>query len=163
MYGNLEIAGKLTGHDTAGLVESLKKRVQVVDEKILPLSARPSVFYEIDATDPAKPYTYGPGSFGDLLIARAGGYNIGNQLTDPYPQMSLEQIVVSNPAIILLGDSMWGTTPEAVKSRPGWEGIEAVKSGNIQPFDDNLVSRPGPRLVDGLEQLARLLHPGALK
>ena len=161
MYANLEIVGQLTGHDTGQLVDSLKKRVQAVDQKILPLSARPSVFYEIDATDPAKPYTYGPGSFGDLLIVRAGGYNIGNQLTDPYPQMSLEQIVVSNPSIILLGDSMWGTTAEAVKSRPGWEGIEAVKSGNILPFDDNLVSRPGPRLVDGLEQLARLLHPGA--
>ncbi|HEY5901371.1 MAG TPA: cobalamin-binding protein [Anaerolineales bacterium] len=163
MYGNLDIVGQLTGHDTAGLVDSLKKRVQAVDEKVMPLSSRPSVFYEIDATDPAKPYTYGPGSFGDLLIARAGGFNIGNQLSDPYPQMSLEQIVVSNPGIILLGDSMWGTTAEAVKGRPGWEGIEAVKSGNILPFDDNLVSRPGPRLVDGLEQLARIFHPGAFQ
>ena len=163
MYGNLDIVGQLTGHDTAGLVDSLKKRVQAVDEKVMPLSSRPSVFYEIDATDPAKPYTYGPGSFGDLLIARAGGFNIGNQLSDPYPQMSLEQIVVSNPGIILLGDSMWGTTAEAVKGRPGWEGIEAVKSGNILPFDDNLVSRPGPRLVDGLEQLAELIRPGILK
>jgi iron complex transport system substrate-binding protein len=134
-----------------------------VDEKIMPLSTRPLVFYEIDATDAAKPYTYGPGTFGDLLIARAGGTNIGGELTDPYPQISLEQIVVSNPAFILLGDSMYGTTAESVIARPGWGTIEAVKSKNIFPIDDNLISRPGPRLVDGLEQLAKLLHPDVFK
>ena len=159
MYVNLEIVAQLTGEDPTKLTDSLKARVDAVDEKITPLSARPSVFYEIDATDPAKPYTYGPGTFGDLLIARAGGFNIGNELTDPYPQISLEQIVVSNPSIILLGDSMWGVTAESVVARPGWETIEAVKSNQIFPIDDNLISRPGPRLVDGLEQLAKLLHP----
>lgn len=163
MYGNLEIVGRLTGQDAAPLVESLKKRVQTVDEAILPLSSRFSVFYEIDATDPAKPYTYGPGSFGDLLIERAGGYNIAHELSDPYPQMSLEQIVVANPSFILLGDSMWGTTAEDVKARPGWESIYAVQSGQILPIDDNLISRPGPRLVDGLEALVELLRPGLLK
>ncbi|NOT05055.1 MAG: cobalamin-binding protein [Anaerolineales bacterium] len=159
LYVNLEIVAQLTGENPVKLTDSLKARVDAVDEKIAPLSARPSVFYEIDATDPAKPYTYGPGTFGDLLITRAGGFNIGGELTDPYPQISLEQIVVSNPSFILLGDSMWGVTSDAVLTRPGWETIEAVKSNQILPIDDNLISRPGPRLVDGLEQLAKLLHP----
>lgn len=161
MYGNLEIVAQLTGHEKeAGeLVESLKKRVAAIDEKIMPLSSRVPVFYEIDATDASKPYTYGPGTFGDLLISRAGGYNIGGSLTDAYPQISLEQLVVANPAVIVLGDSMWGVTPESVKGRPGWETIAAVQNDLIFPFDDNLVSRPGPRLVDGLEQLAKLLRP----
>jgi len=163
MYVNLEIVAQLTGEDSTKLTDSLKARVAAVDEKIMPLSARPSVFYEIDATDPAKPYTYGPGTFGDLLITRAGGFNIGSELTDPYPQISLEQIVVSNPMVILLGDSMWGVTPESVVARPGWETIEAVKFNRIFPIDDNLISRPGPRLVDGLEQLAKLLHPGVFE
>ena len=160
MYTNLEIVAELTGQDATELVDSLKARVAAVDEKIAPLSSRPSVFYEIDASDASKPYTYGPGTFGDLLIERAGGFNVGSELSDPYPQISLEQLVVSNPSIIVLGDSMWGITPESVKGRPGWGTIEAVKSGNIFPFDDNLVSRPGPRLVDGLEQMAKLLRPG---
>ncbi len=163
LYVNLEIAAQLTGEDPTKLTDSLKARVAAVDEKIMPLSFRPMVFYEIDATDPAKPYTYGPGTFGDMLISRAGGFNVGNDLTDPYPQISLEQIVVSNPSIILLGDSMWGVTAESVLARPGWETIEAVKSKQIFPIDDNLISRPGPRLIDGLEQLAKLLHPGVLK
>ena len=160
MYTNLETVAALTGHDATELVDSLKARVAAVDKKIGPLSSRIPVFYEIDATDPTKPWTYGPGTFGDLLISRAGGYNIGGNVeNDPYPQISIEQVVAANPSVIILGDSMWGVTPESVVERPGWETIPAVKSNSIYPFDDNLVSRPGPRLVDGLEQLAKLLRP----
>ncbi|MCB0103600.1 MAG: cobalamin-binding protein [Anaerolineales bacterium] len=160
MYGSLENVAALTGHDVTELIDSLKDRVAAVDEKIAPISARPSVFYEIDASDPTKPWTYGPNSFGNLLIERAGGFNIASDATDPYPQLSLEQIVVANPSIILLGDSMWGVTPDSVLTREGWETIAAVQNNQIFPIDDNLISRPGPRLVDGLEALAKILHPG---
>ena len=163
MYTNLETVAQLTGHDVTELVDSLKARVDAVDEKIAPLSSRIPVFYEIDATDPTKPWTYGPGTFGDLLIDRAGGYNVGSIASDPYPQLSIEQVVAANPTVIILGDSNWGVTAEAVKARPGWETIPAVQSDSIFPFDDNLVSRPGPRLVDGLEQLAKLLRPDLFK
>ena len=161
LYGNLEIVAELTGHEaeTATLIESLKQRVAAVDEKIAPISSRVSVFYELDSTDPAKPFTAGKDTFITLLIERAGGANIAADL-ESYPQMSLEQIVAADPNVIILGDSMWGVTPEAVAARPGWENLSAVKNGQVVPFDDNLVSRPGPRLVDGLEQLAKLLHPG---
>jgi iron complex transport system substrate-binding protein len=160
MYSNLEIVAQLTGHEAeaATLIESLKQRVAAVDDKIAPISSRPSVFYELDSTDPAKPFTAGKDTFITLLIERAGGHNIAADL-EGYPQMSLEQIVAADPTIIILGDSMWGVTPEAVASRPGWENLSAVKNGQVVPFEDNLVSRPGPRLVDGLEQLAKLLHP----
>lgn len=163
MYAKLETVAELTGHDASALVASLQARVAAVDEKIAPLSFRPNVFYEIDASDPSKPYTYGPGTFGQLLIERAGGFNVGSVASDAYPQLSLEQIVVENPSIIILGDSMWGVTPESVLERAGWEVIEAVKSNQIFPIDDNLISRPGPRLVDGLEALAKILHPGVFE
>jgi iron complex transport system substrate-binding protein len=163
MYVKLETVAKLTDHDASELVSSLQARVAAVDEKIMPLSARPNVFYEIDASDPSKPYTYGPGTFGQLLIERAGGFNVGSVATDAYPQLSLEQIVVENPSIIILGDSVWGITPESVLERAGWESIEAVKSKQIFPIDDSLISRPGPRLVDGLEALAKILHPGVFE
>ena len=165
MYNNLGIVGQLTGHDVSGLVDSLKARVKAVDDKIATVTDKPVVFYEIDATDASKPYSYGPGTFGDLLIARAGGVNLVSaaDIKDSYPQVSLEQIVKTNPAMIFLGDSNYGATPDAVKARAGWEGIDAVKNSQIFAFDDNLVSRPGPRLVDGLEQLAKLLHPDLFK
>lgn len=165
LYKNIEIVASLTGRDPTKLTDSLKARVAAVDEKIMPLSYAPAVFYEVDATDPSKPYTSGPGTFIDLLIRRAGGMNVVGLagITDPYPQISLEQLVIAPPDIIILGDSMWGTTPESVASRPGWDTLKAVVDGKVFPFDDNLVSRPGPRLVDGLEALAKLLHPEVFK
>jgi iron complex transport system substrate-binding protein len=160
MYGNLEIVARLTGHEAeaAELIESLKERVAAIDEKVVDVSSRPSVFYELDSTDPSKPWTAGKDTFITLLIERAGGANIAADL-DNYPQMSLEQIVAADPEYIILGDSIWGVTQEMVASRPGWENLSAVKNEKVVPFDDDLVSRPGPRLVDGLEQLAKLLHP----
>ncbi len=161
MYGNLEIAAQLTGHanEAAALIDALKARVAAVDARIVPISSRPSVFYEMDATDPAKPYTAGKDTFITLLIERAGGHNIAADL-DGYPQLSLEQIVASNPDFIILGDAAYGTSPASVAARPGWADLSAVKNNHVVAFDDNLVSRPGPRLVDALETLAKILHPG---
>ena len=164
MYANLELIAQLTGREeqAAALVESLKARVIAVDDKLAGAADKPVVFYEIDASDPNKPYTTGPGTFIDLLIARAGGMNLPG-LTDAYPQVSLEQIVLADPAVILLGDALYGTTPEIVAARAGWSEITAVKENRVLPFDDNLVSRPGPRLVDGLEALAQAIHPELYK
>lgn len=165
LYTNLETVATLTGRDATKLTDSLKARVTAVDEKIAVLSYAPVVFYEIDATDPSKPYTAGVDTFINLIIQRAGGINFAGLagITDPYPQISLEQLVVTPPDFIILGDSMWGTTPEVVAGRPGWGTLTAVMDGHVYPFDDNLVSRPGPRLVDGLEALAKLLHPDSFK
>ncbi|RJP48810.1 MAG: cobalamin-binding protein [Anaerolineaceae bacterium] len=161
LYVNIEIIATLTGRDATKLTDSLKARVAAVDEKIAPLSYRPSVFYEVDATDPSKPYTVGPGTFIDLLIQRAGGQNVVSLagVTDSYPQIGLEQLVLTPPEIILLGDALYGQSAETVAARQGWDSLTAVIDGKVFPFDDNLVSRPGPRLIDGLEALAMLLHP----
>jgi len=160
MYGSLELIAQMTGHkdETATLIESLKARVAAVDEKIAPISSRPGVFYELDATDPSKPWTAGKGTFITQLIDRAGGYNIASDL-EGYPQMSLEQVVAADPAFIILGDARYGVSPESIAQRPGWENLSAVKNGQVLPFNDDLVSRPGPRLVDALEELAKLLRP----
>jgi iron complex transport system substrate-binding protein len=164
MYENLLTVAQLTGHDqeAAELVDSLKARVAAVDERLAGVSARPLVFYEIDSTDPNAPYTAGAGTFINRLIERAKGENLGLAMDVPYGQISLEELVVQDPDIILLGDSVWGgVTVEDVQQRSGWQDLSAVSGGRVYPFDDNLVSRPGPRLVDGLETLAELLHPQA--
>jgi iron complex transport system substrate-binding protein len=161
MYTNLETVARLTGHENEAvdLVESLKSRVTAVDEKVAAVTEKPLVFYELDGTDPAKPWTSGPGTFIDQLIVRAVGVNAGAQLESEWAQISSEQLVAANPDIIILGDAVYGVTPDSVKARPGWDVLTAVKNDQIFTFDDNLVSRPGPRLVDAFEQLAKLLHP----
>ncbi len=165
MYLNLQTVGQLTGHaqEAEELSASLAERVAAVDEAILPISYQPSVYYELDATNPAAPYTAGEGTFVDLLIRRAGGYNIGSELEGQWVTLSIEKLLVLDPAIILLGDALYGETPEKVSTRPGWESLAAVQSGQVFAFDDNLLSRPGPRLVDGLEALVAILHPGLLE
>jgi iron complex transport system substrate-binding protein len=165
IYQILETSAQLTGRqaETAILVESLKVRVEAVTSQTAGISERPTVFYELDSTEPNAPYTAGAGTFVDLLIELAGGSNVASVLDNPWAQISLEQLVVMDPDIILLGDSAYGVTPESVAARPGWESIAAVRNGNVSPFDDDLVSRPGPRMVDGLEAMARLIQPEIFK
>ncbi len=162
LYANLETVGKLTGHESeaAHLVTSLKARVDAVTTKLAGVTTQPMVYYELDATDPSAPYTSGPGTFVDLIIHAAGGVNFGADLKGDYVQVSIEQLLARQPDLILLGDSLYGgVTADAVKARAGWNALTAVQQGKIYTFDDNMVSRPGPRLVDGLETMAKLLHP----
>jgi iron complex transport system substrate-binding protein len=161
MYSNLMLVGRLTGQESnaEALVKVLKGRVEAVEQKAAAVTERPMVFYELDSTDPSAPYTAGPGTFIDALIGLAGGQNIAAAMDAPWGQLSIEEIVVQDPAIILLGDAAYGVTVESVGERTGWGELSAVKNGKIYPFNDDLVSRPGPRLVDGLESLFSLLHP----
>ena len=165
LYEQVEFFGQLTGHEeeASALAESLAARVDAVTAAVANVTEKPKVFYEIDGTDASKPWTTGPGTFIDTMINMAGGVNVGGVLSAPYAQISAEEIVSQNPDIIVLGDAAFGVTSESVAARAGWGEITAVKDGSIFPFDDSLASRPGPRLVDGLEQLAKLLHPELFK
>ena len=61
--------------------------------------------------------------------------------------------------VIVLADAAYGATPEKVKARPGWDVIAAVVNDAFHPIDPDIISRPGPRVIQGLEALARLIHP----
>jgi iron complex transport system substrate-binding protein len=161
MYGNLLTVAKLTGHEseTEELVEELRDRVSQVEMGIESAEDQPTTFYELDATDPSAPWTAGSGTFINTLITMAGGVNIASDIEGQYLQISVEELLVRDPQVILLGDSAYGVTAESLSERPGWNNISAIVNSRVYAFDDNLVSRPGPRLVDGLEELARLLHP----
>ena len=161
LYLILETVGTLTGNmqSASELVVSLKARVETVMQKTSSLTTKPVVFYELDGSEPAKPWTAGPGTFIDILIELAGGINVGHVLSGAWAQISAEELLVQNPEIILLGDAAYGMTAEQVAARAGWENLRAVQEGKIYAFNDDLVSRPGPRLVDALEELSKLLHP----
>ncbi|KAF0110919.1 MAG: iron complex transport system substrate-binding protein [Chloroflexi bacterium] len=165
LYPILDTLGALTGHSAEAtvLVDSLKARVEAVAGTIAKTESRPVVFYELDGSEPAKPWTPGPGTFLDQLIQMAGGINLGSSLTSAWAQISVEELLVQDPDLILLGDSIYGMTPDQVAARPGWENLKAIKQNQIFGFNDDLVSRPGPRLVDGLEALAKLIHPELYK
>jgi iron complex transport system substrate-binding protein len=163
LYKNLGTVGTLIGKTSRAdnLIENLKSRVSAVEDKISAVDNKPVVFYELDASDAAQPWTSGPGTFLSNLIGMAGGMNAGDELSGDFAQISLETLLVKNPDLIILGDSNYGVDIQQVASRPGWETLGAVKTSRVYPFNDDLVSRPGPRLVDGLEALAQLIHPEA--
>jgi len=162
MFKSLRSVANLTGHtaEAEALISGLEIRIKAVEEKIQKATERPLVFYELDGTDPNAPWTPGPGTFVDNLIRMAGGENLGNRMSSEWAQISIEELINQDPEIILIGDATWGgVTLEDVQSRTGWESLSAIREGRLFTFDDNLVSRPGPRLVDGLEAMAKLLHP----
>ena len=123
---------------------------------------RPRVYEELDASEPDKPFVAGPNGFYGELIDLAGGENIFGDLPGDVGQVGAEAIVERDPEVIILTDAdlpFNPQTPDMVAARPGWDSVTAVQNGAIYPVPGSLFSTPGPRLIDGLEQLARLLHP----
>ena len=163
LYENLLLVGELTGHaaDAEALVADLRARVDAV-KSMVGEADRPTVYYEVDGTDPNAPWTTGAGTFQQVLIETAGGENIFADL-EGWVQVSLEEIVAREPEIMIFGAGPWvPTTPESVAGRSGWEGITAVSSGEVHGIDTNWTDRTGPRLVDALEAMATLLHPDGI-
>jgi iron complex transport system substrate-binding protein len=149
--------GQITGSQEAAeaLVADRQARIDAVRGKVKDAPC-PRVFWELGA----ELYTVGPDTFIDDLITLAGGENVAADADSSWPQLSVEAIVMRDPDVIVLADHNYGQTAEMVKERPGWEDIRAVREGNIIAItDDDIVSRPGPRIVEGLEFLARALHP----
>lgn len=161
LYENINTLAYFTGvEDNAqALVNEMQSRVAVLEETMASVEERPLVYYELDGTEPNAPWIPGPGTFIDSLIDMAGGENMGRDFDSPWIQVSAEEILARDPEIIILGDHNFGVTIEEVTARPGWEAIRAVTNDQVHPFDDDLVSRPGPRLIDGLEELAQIIHP----
>ena len=160
VYRSIELIGKVLDRvdEARAVVDGMRSRIAAVATKVAG-APRPRVLHEIDASDPTKIYVAGPGSFVDAMITTAGGTNVASGAQSAYPQLSSEEIVRSDPEIIVLSDFQYGTTPEAVGARPGWAAISAVRNKRIYPIDANITSRPGPRLADGVEAYAKLLHP----
>jgi iron complex transport system substrate-binding protein len=123
---------------------------------------RPRILYELDASDPTKPWVAGRGGFYGALVPLAGGKNVFDDVSLPASQVSAEQIIARDPEIILLSDATSpfnAQTPAMVIARPGWSKISAVRAKKIVPIDPDALTRPGPRLIDGLEQMAKVIHP----
>jgi iron complex transport system substrate-binding protein len=149
--------GRITGREAAAdaLVADMQARIDAVQQKVKD-APRPKVFWELGP----ELFTVGPNTFVNDLIDLAGGENVAADADTPWPQLSVEAIILKDPDVIVLADHNYGQTVEMVKERPGWEDIAAVKEGSIiEITNDDIVSRPGPRLVEGLEFLAKALHP----
>lgn len=152
-----EVLGTAVGADGRGLARRIQDGIDAVRAKAASLKKK-RVFHEVDASDPTKLFSAGPGSFVHDLIELAGGINIAAGTGSPFPQLSPEEIIRQDPEVIVLGDAGYGTTVEQVQSRPGWSSITAVRTKRIVPADPSLMHRPGPRLPEAADMYFRIIR-----
>jgi iron complex transport system substrate-binding protein len=164
IYANITMVGTATGASAkaAELVQSMKTQIDGVREAAAAAGESPTVFYALDNTL----YTCGPGSFVDELLTLANASNVASQpkadgtAVDAYPQFSAEQLVASDPDVVLLSGLAYKSADEFTADAR-FSGLRAVKDDRVYVIDDKLLTIPGPRIGEGLLTLAKAVHPGA--
>ncbi len=153
--------GELTGREgTAGpLVARLEQRIEAVKKAVLPLD-RPRVLYVLWPEPLIVP---GRDAIVTELIRLAGGQSLTAGDADAWPRYSLETAVAKSPEVILLANHGAGTGAVSMEKWRRLASLPAVKAGRLLSVNGDLMHRYGPRLVDGLEQLARAIHPEAFR
>ncbi len=153
VLASIEVIGAITGVDDRAeeLTDKMRARINAVESGLAAVRERPGVLF-ILGVEPL--ITVGGASFINELISRAGGDSISRGVEAEYPQYSLETAVARCPEVIFLqtGESR---LPERLNQTP------AALNNRVFQLDDNLLMRPGPRIVDGLEQMAARIHPEA--
>ena len=161
VISDVELIGRAVGRDDAAddLATTMRTEIEALSA-LVGERPHPRVFYEIDASVAI----YGPAdeSFLAEMVELAGGVPITSGSALSF-EVSLERLIAEDPEVIVLGDAAYGTTPEAVAARPGWGAMSAVRDGALRPVEDVLVTRPGPRLAEGLRDLIEAIHPDALR
>lgn len=156
----VRLMGRITGRsaDADRLAAGMEQRIRAVTGKLAGVDRGPRVYHELSM----ELYTAAPSGFVGDLYTLLKARNIAEGAAGSFPQLSQEVIVQRDPEVIVLTDGREGVTVEQVRSRPGWSAISAVRSGRVHLLSDvqaDTVSRPGPRVVEGLETLAKLLYP----
>lgn len=159
-FSSIEKLGAVTGRDEAAraLVQQLQGRAGEIVRRVKGLS-RPRVLYLVWPEPSIVP---GKGTLIDDLVHLAGGESISGDSGVPYPRYSLEEIIARSPEVIVI-PSRHGEREAAdlVRRLKPFRSLPAVRHGRIHFLDGDLVNRPGPRIVEGLLQLAKLIHPEA--
>lgn len=163
LWENISRIGQAAGAEdvAAERIETLQEEVEQAIAPVADLAEeeKPLVYYEL-WHDPLM--TAGPDTYVDDLITLAGGRNLAADADKAWPEYSMEVIVERDPEVILRTETEHGeeaVSPEEIAERPGWSDISAIRSGRIFLVDDDLMSRPGPRLVQVLPQLVEFFHP----
>lgn len=160
LFISIEEMAQLTNREKEArdLITQMKNKIERISAKVKSTSQekKPKVFIEI-WHDPLL--TAGRGSFLDELIGLAGGVNIAHDIFRVYSYLSAEQVIKRNPDCIILGHR-GKQEVNSIKNRLGWKEIKAVKNNCVyNDINPNLFLRPGPRLVNGLEEIHKKLYP----
>ena len=165
IFNEIKVLGRITGKTQAAdnLVSSLQTRIQAVADKTAELTdaEKPRVLF-VTWYDPI--WTAGTDTMIQYLIDQAGGTNIAGDLNG-YATITLESVIQRNPQVIVVMSSM-GTqnaSLDFIKSNEQFQSTDAVKNGWVYEIDADIFGRTTPRIVDGLETLAKIIHPELFK
>lgn len=150
---DIEVLGLITNHESEAILlkNSLQERIDGIKQNSSSFTFKPKIFLEY-FSEPL--YTYGKGTYGHDLIELAGGINVAENATGLYPQINNEFVITQNPDIIFYAKGPWTTTnASTISNRTGWNIINAVRNGQIYPINEDWISRGGPRIIDGLEEI----------
>jgi cobalamin transport system substrate-binding protein len=158
VLADIALIGQATGlvDEATEMTAAMQAGFDAVSDVTAGLDA-PRTFYELD-TSTGTIYSVADDSFSAEMVSLAGGDPITTGSPTDYA-IPLENLIVADPELILLGDAAYGVTADQVADRAGWDVMTAVKDGAIRPVDDLIITRPGPRLVEGLRALATAIHP----
>jgi iron complex transport system substrate-binding protein len=157
-YAEIKQLGAVTGHkkNAAALVARMRKRIAKTLASVPKRGL--SVYHELDPTY----YSATSKTFIGRIYKLFGLRNIADAADSSatgYPQLSAEYIVSSNPGLIVLADTRCcGQSAATIASRPGWGGIAAVRNHRVVGIDDSVASRWGPRVVNYVESVAKVLR-----
>jgi len=151
--------GVLAGRPEAAgrAVASMRERIDAVGARVAG-RPRPRVLYVVWPDPLIVP---GHGALISELIAQAGGVSVTADGGEGYPRYSMEAALARNPEVIILASHGSERSPLVRSTWERFSQVPAVAAGRLYSMDGNLMHRYGPRMVDGLEQLARLIHPEA--
>jgi len=159
IYQSIRIIGQITGTEKKGeeLIKQMQDKIKEINDKVKELP-KVSVFYLVSLDGN---WTAGKGTFIDELINLAGGKNVAEDVNG-WAQYSVEELVKKNPDVII-------TSPHAgdvkdIKNMAGYKDTNAVKNDKVFVIsNDDIISRASNRIVLGLEEIAKFLHPEAFK
>lgn len=166
VFEAMTMIGKATGksQEADALISDMKNRLKTIESKVgsIPEQDRVRVYYEV-SSDPLM--SAGSASIINEVISLAGGKNIFADLTERYPKVSQEVLIERDPQFILYPGSHGseGFDPNKIKARPMWDKITAVKENKFFNVNADTISRPGPRLVEAVENLAAIFYPELFK
>lgn len=163
VFPAISLLGQATGHrkEASLLLERLNAELEEIKKLLATVTKTPLVFYEI-WHDPF--FSVNKDTFIGQLITMAGGENLTHDAASEYPVVSLETIIDRNPQVYILAAGHGELqTPQNIKARTGFDLLDAVQNNRISFVDTDIISRPGPRIVEALEILARSIHPELFK
>jgi len=156
--GAVELIGRATGRQAEAnrLAEEIRDKIEQVRSRIIGDSNPPLVYFEIWH----EPFmTVGPGTLIDDLITVCGGINLAGDAAGHYPELSEEAIILRNPDVIIYPESHGEALINPMNRTGAWQTVKAVQSGRVTAINPDIVNRAGPRVIQAMDELLRIIHP----